>query len=358
MQWYHGESGRQEGPLTSDELKTLLASGRLGPATLVWREGMGDWLPVSQVPELAPASGAAPLPPMPAPPMPAAPAAAPTRERPWLLSILAVLWIVCGVIAVAAGCWLLLSGLGGENADEVQLAGGGLAVLGLLSLLAGMGTWVLSKAGWVLAVVMALLALPMVPFGTLFGIVLLAYLLSRGVRLLFSARPLEDLNGEEAQALGALPRSGLGVATGVMLLVAVLSNFVMLPLFAAIAIPNFLNAVQRGKQKRTMGDIRVVATAVESYAIDNNRYPAGDGPTVESIASYLEPTYVTTMPRVDGWGSPLQYEISPAQLEYRIESFAKDGVDSGPDVGTTTDFNHDIVFATGSFICYPDGTQR
>ena len=31
-----------------------------------------------------------------------------------------------------------------------------------------------------------------------------------------------------------------------------------------------MNAIDRGKQKRTMADIRAVATAVDSYAVDHN----------------------------------------------------------------------------------------
>ena len=36
-------------------------------------------------------------------------------------------------------------------------------------------------------------------------------------------------------------------------------------IIAAIAIPNLLNAIDRGKQKRTMADLRSVGIAVEAY---------------------------------------------------------------------------------------------
>ena len=106
-------------------------------------------------------------------------------------------------------------------------------------------------------------------------------------------------------------------------------------ILAAIAIPNLLNAIQRGKQKRTMGDIRTIATAVESYSIDNNQYPDG-GPNVSTISTFLEPTYIKALPIVDGWNNPYLYEVNPTSLRYRMESFGKDGVDSGPDIGSTT----------------------
>jgi general secretion pathway protein G len=57
-------------------------------------------------------------------------------------------------------------------------------------------------------------------------------------------------------------------------LIELLIVIAIIGILAAIAIPNLLNAVQRGKQKRTMSDMRALATAVEAYAVDNNNYPA------------------------------------------------------------------------------------
>ena len=53
-------------------------------------------------------------------------------------------------------------------------------------------------------------------------------------------------------------------------LVELLVVIAIIGLLAAVAIPNLLNAVQRGKQKRTMADMRALATAIESYAVDND----------------------------------------------------------------------------------------
>ena len=58
-------------------------------------------------------------------------------------------------------------------------------------------------------------------------------------------------------------------------LIELLIVIAIIGILAAIAIPNLLNAVQRGKQKRTMSDMRALATAVEAYAVDNNVYPSG-----------------------------------------------------------------------------------
>src|SRR5476651_2007528 len=58
-------------------------------------------------------------------------------------------------------------------------------------------------------------------------------------------------------------------------LIELLIVIAIIGILAAIAIPNLLNAVQRGKQKRTMSDMRALATAIEAFAVDNNTYPTG-----------------------------------------------------------------------------------
>lgn len=50
-QWYYGSSAGQHGPVVEDEVRAMIASGGIGPQTLVWREGMPAWQPVYSVPE-------------------------------------------------------------------------------------------------------------------------------------------------------------------------------------------------------------------------------------------------------------------------------------------------------------------
>ena len=48
----------------------------------------------------------------------------------------------------------------------------------------------------------------------------------------------------------------------------------IIAILAAIAVPNFLEAQMRSKVARVKADMRTIATAVESYAIDcNGKYP-------------------------------------------------------------------------------------
>src|SRR6185369_13273697 len=73
----------------------------------------------------------------------------------------------------------------------------------------------------------------------------------------------------------APPASGGGGNTAVVIIAVVVGGLVVVAIIgilAAIAIPNFITATQRAKQKRTMADIRSVATAVEAYGAENNGY--------------------------------------------------------------------------------------
>ena len=56
-------------------------------------------------------------------------------------------------------------------------------------------------------------------------------------------------------------------------LIELLIVVAIIAILAAIAVPNFLEAQTRAKVSRAQADLRTVATALESYAIDYNNYP-------------------------------------------------------------------------------------
>jgi len=66
-QWYFAENGQQQGPVNSAQLAQLAASGRVQPNSLVWREGLPQWIPASSLKGLFPAQRTVPpsLPPIP-----------------------------------------------------------------------------------------------------------------------------------------------------------------------------------------------------------------------------------------------------------------------------------------------------
>ncbi len=52
--WFVGESGRQQGPLTTTQVQALIAAGKITGSALVWREGMANWAPISSAFSSAP----------------------------------------------------------------------------------------------------------------------------------------------------------------------------------------------------------------------------------------------------------------------------------------------------------------
>lgn len=56
-------------------------------------------------------------------------------------------------------------------------------------------------------------------------------------------------------------------------LIELLIVVAIIAILAAIAVPNFLEAQTRAKVSRIRSDVRTVCTALETYAVDNNKYP-------------------------------------------------------------------------------------
>lgn len=50
-QWFYALHGQQAGPVDEDELRSLIRQGVVHDQTLIWRDGMPDWLPLAQVAE-------------------------------------------------------------------------------------------------------------------------------------------------------------------------------------------------------------------------------------------------------------------------------------------------------------------
>src|SRR5258708_35542202 len=101
-------------------------------------------------------------------------------------------------------------------------------------------------------------------------------------------------------------------------LIELLIVVAIIGILAAIAIPNLLTAMQRAKQKRTMADIRSIATAWEARATDMNKYnaagasyPAIGGVSRDDPNSYLSPTHNKPVPKTDGWNHALHDRLPP-----------------------------------------------
>ena len=152
-------------------------------------------------------------------------------------------------------------------------------------------------------------------------------------------------------------------------LIELLIVVAIIGILAAIAIPNLLSALQRSRQKRSMADMRSIATAWEARATDTNSYMAAGvnitwpapSEDVSKIETMLVSTYTRKFPRYDGWGTAFQ--IGFTNRSYSIESLGADQKDGGTETVsvtspiTTNNFDCDIVFSNGNFVIYPEGIQ-
>jgi general secretion pathway protein G len=156
-------------------------------------------------------------------------------------------------------------------------------------------------------------------------------------------------------------------------LIELLVVVAIIGIISAIAIPNLLVAIQRAKQRRSMVDMRNMATAWEARNTEAGRYnAAGQANGVEGadqqvtyseLVTILKPTYMGAVPEVDGWGTPFQtytnaaYGSTSAKATvYAILSAGKDQqMTSDPATGPFTNFDCDIVYSNGVFLSYPDG---
>jgi general secretion pathway protein G len=152
-------------------------------------------------------------------------------------------------------------------------------------------------------------------------------------------------------------------------LIELLIVVAIIGILAAIAIPNLLTALQRSRQKRSMADMRTIATAWEARATDTNGYSAAGAneiswpdPTADagSITDMLTPTYTRKFPLYDGWG--VRFQVGYNDRSYSIESLGADKADNADGTSAaapviTGDFDCDIIFSNGNFVVYPEGIQ-
>ena len=130
--WYYNVAGELYGPVSIFDLRTMVSAANLRPDDYVWKEGMPNWLPISQVPELkSPAAGSSP-----AVRAPAAESEGPGRRAPERTSGVALVSLVLGIFAVLSPIVGLLLGFFVLGIFAVLSSILGL-VLGLLAVIFG-----------------------------------------------------------------------------------------------------------------------------------------------------------------------------------------------------------------------------
>jgi general secretion pathway protein G len=128
-------------------------------------------------------------------------------------------------------------------------------------------------------------------------------------------------------------------------------------LIAAIAIPNLVNAIQRGRQARTVGDARAISNAIGMYQQDYAKFPiAASWVGVDSIRPHIL-AYMGNFNELDGWQRTYQYQSDGDN--YTLVSYGMNGTADTPwTQGPISFFDDDIVIEGGAFIQYPEGIQQ
>jgi len=142
-------------------------------------------------------------------------------------------------------------------------------------------------------------------------------------------------------------------------LIELLIVVAIIGIVAAIAIPNLLTALQKGKQKATMGDMKTIGNAIGAYLETMSMVP--DGLDMVGLI-LLEPNFTKRIPRTDGWNFGWHYARSGTTAlpdTYSVGSGGKGGVFSWAHAAgqyiavAMADFESDIIFSEGVFIYGP-----
>ena len=157
-------------------------------------------------------------------------------------------------------------------------------------------------------------------------------------------------------------------------LIELLIVVAIIGIIAAILIPKFLDAVQKGRQKQTMASQKEFGTTIAAYWSDHTGAGAAGvtitvaewtgSATFAEIQTALVPDYAPTLNRFDGWGNAFEFRVQlsdPTPTGFAMVRSA--GADRTLDADTyesgtypVLEFNQDIVWADGSFVYSPDST--
>jgi type II secretion system protein G len=114
-------------------------------------------------------------------------------------------------------------------------------------------------------------------------------------------------------------------------LIELLIVVAIIAILAAIAVPNFLEAQTRAKVSRAKADMRSLATAIEAYRVDNNRYPVAwfQPPIIYIEDRWRQLTtpiaYITAIPP-DVFGDRVDMSFPAPPWEYRTFDFLVDNL--------------------------------
>jgi general secretion pathway protein G len=162
-------------------------------------------------------------------------------------------------------------------------------------------------------------------------------------------------------------------------LIELLIVVAIIGIIAALLVPNFIDALQKAKQKRTVGDERDWGVAAMSWLTDQlGAAAAGAGSTydladwtgsnvLQDIRDQLTPRYIQEVPELDGWKHAFVYSLDienpGAEKVILVQSGGRDSTFVADDAPTgsgtvgsfePTDYDQDIIWGDGFFVRWPE----
>ena len=192
------------------------------------------------------------------------------------------------------------------------------------------------------------------PVGTVaHGLAFALFAANRGVVALYSGRLRDAWFDDEKAALDRLRASHVATAAAGLSVLFVTAATV-LGSVAVLVVPGVFPSSERGRQHRTLADMRAIAAAIESFAADHDDYL--DAEDIGELRRALEPDYLRSFPSKDAWGHSFLFE----RFEdggYRIRSYGKDGLPDDGFGGATETPDADIILEDGEFVQWPEGAR-
>ncbi|HEX9940454.1 MAG TPA: prepilin-type N-terminal cleavage/methylation domain-containing protein [Thermoanaerobaculia bacterium] len=159
-------------------------------------------------------------------------------------------------------------------------------------------------------------------------------------------------------------------------LIELLIVIAIIGIIAALLIPNFLDALQKAKQKRSMADMRNTGTALFAWFTDQQGAAAAgqaaappeevdlskiDASDADAIKALLVPQYTNRVAGTDAWKNDMHYFLTnDATLTNNVMAIASGGADGDCDCAVyktgafePTDYDEDLVWADGFFVRWP-----